>query len=68
MEELRSVNYLELLAIPELCNKNFFIPDLVKSEQAHPLGDGKNRSPEAKNGRNRAEKTEYIRSTVAKTS
>ena len=27
MEELRSVNYLELLAIPELCNKNFFIPD-----------------------------------------
>ena len=49
MEELRSVNYLELLAIPELCNKNFFIPDLVKSEQAHPLGDGKNRSPEAKN-------------------
>ena len=27
MEELRSINYLELLAIPELCNKNFFIPD-----------------------------------------
>lgn len=27
MEELRSVNYLKLLAIPELCNKNFFIPD-----------------------------------------
>lgn len=27
MEGLRSVNYLELLAIPELCNKNFFIPD-----------------------------------------
>ena len=27
MEELGSVNYLELLAIPELCNKNFFIPD-----------------------------------------
>lgn len=27
MEELRSVNYLDLLAIPELCNKNFFIPD-----------------------------------------
>ena len=27
MEELRSINYLELLAIPELCNKKFFIPD-----------------------------------------
>ena len=27
MEELRSINYLELLAIPDLCNKNFFIPD-----------------------------------------
>lgn len=27
MEELKSINYLDLLAIPELCNKNFFIPD-----------------------------------------
>jgi hypothetical protein len=26
MEELQSVNYLNLLAIPELCKKNFFIP------------------------------------------
>lgn len=29
----------------------------MKSEQSHPLGDGKNRSPEAKNDRNRAEKS-----------
>lgn len=29
--------------------------EVVKSEQSHPLGDGKNRSPEAKNDRNRAE-------------
>ena len=27
MEELKSINYLDLCAIPELCNKNFFIPD-----------------------------------------
>lgn len=27
MEELHSINSLNLLAIPELCNKNFFIPD-----------------------------------------
>ena len=27
MEELKSVNYLDLFAIPELSNKNFFIPD-----------------------------------------
>lgn len=27
MEELMSVNYLDLFAIPELSNKNFFIPD-----------------------------------------
>lgn len=27
MEGLKSINNLELLAIPELCNKNFFIPD-----------------------------------------
>jgi superfamily II DNA/RNA helicase len=38
---------------------------LVKSEQAHPLGDGENHSLEAKNDRNRADKTEHIRSKVA---
>lgn len=38
---------------------------VVKSEQAHPLGDGENHSLEAKNDRNRADKTEHIRSKVA---
>lgn len=41
---------------------------LVKSEQSHPLETVKKRSLEAKNDPNRAEKTEYIRSTVVKTS
>ena len=27
MEELMFVNYLDLFAIPELSNKNFFVPD-----------------------------------------
>ena len=27
MEDLVSINHLDLFAIPELCNKNFFIPD-----------------------------------------
>lgn len=27
MAELNSINYLDLCAIPELCNKNFYIPD-----------------------------------------
>ena len=42
-----------------------FITGMVKSEQAHPLGDGENHSLEAKNDRNRADKTEHIRSKVA---
>ena len=27
MKELESINYLDLFAIPDLCDKNFFIPD-----------------------------------------
>ncbi len=27
MERLKTINYLDLYAIPDLCNKNFFIPD-----------------------------------------
>ena len=27
MDGLNSVNYLDLCAIPDLCNKNFFIPE-----------------------------------------
>lgn len=27
MEQLESINYLDLCAIPDLCNKNFYIPD-----------------------------------------
>ncbi len=27
MSELQSINYLQLCAIPDLCNKNFFIPE-----------------------------------------
>jgi hypothetical protein len=45
--------------------KNADFAIMVKSEQAHPLGDGENHSLEAKNDRNRADKTEHIRSKVA---
>ncbi len=33
MEELHSINSLNLLAIPELCNKNFFIPDYQRGDR-----------------------------------
>ena len=49
----------------DIVPEDFHKEIVVKSEQAHPLGDGENHSLEAKNDRNRAEKTEHIRSKVA---
>lgn len=48
--KLKSLNSNSTLSTPSSLSAIVSIP-LVKSEQSHPLGDGKNRSLEAKNDR-----------------